>query len=240
VKNNDGDSGGPGDDDYEVGYGKPPKATRFRKGTSGNPKGRPRGSKKAQVLCRRDTFVRIVMEEVDRKVRVNDGNRVIEVTALQAVLRSLGISALKGSYRAQAKFIAIAKANEDEQNEGNLDAFKAAVEYKEWATQELETRKQAKKSIDDIIPHPEDIRIDPWAGTAVIVGPLTPEEKKKWAAMKSYIKRSGNILRDLEEQLRIEKDPNEKQGLIHDIEGVRERVDSYKRTMADRWLTQKE
>ena len=30
-------------DDYEVGYGKAPASTRFRKGKSGNPRGRPRG-----------------------------------------------------------------------------------------------------------------------------------------------------------------------------------------------------
>ena len=30
-------------DDYEVGYGNPPKHTRFPKGQSGNPKGRPKG-----------------------------------------------------------------------------------------------------------------------------------------------------------------------------------------------------
>jgi hypothetical protein len=29
-------------DSYEVGYGKPPKQTRFQKGTSGNPSGRPK------------------------------------------------------------------------------------------------------------------------------------------------------------------------------------------------------
>ncbi len=32
--------------DFDVGYGKPPATTRFRKGRSGNPKGRPRGRKK--------------------------------------------------------------------------------------------------------------------------------------------------------------------------------------------------
>lgn len=31
--------------DYEVGYQKPPKATQFAKGHSGNPNGRPKGSK---------------------------------------------------------------------------------------------------------------------------------------------------------------------------------------------------
>ena len=31
-------------DDYEVGYGKPPKHTQFTKSRSGNPKGRPKGS----------------------------------------------------------------------------------------------------------------------------------------------------------------------------------------------------
>lgn len=33
------------ENDYDVGYGKPPKHTRFRKGQSGNPKGRRKGSR---------------------------------------------------------------------------------------------------------------------------------------------------------------------------------------------------
>lgn len=34
-------------DDYEIGYGKPPKQTQFRKGQSGNPRGRPKRKKPA-------------------------------------------------------------------------------------------------------------------------------------------------------------------------------------------------
>jgi hypothetical protein len=44
--------------DYAVGYGRPPAETRFQKGQSGNPDGRPRGTKKlvtllAEVLSQR-------------------------------------------------------------------------------------------------------------------------------------------------------------------------------------------
>ena len=38
------------DDDYAVGYKKPPLHTRFKKGQSGNPRGRPRGSKNFSTL----------------------------------------------------------------------------------------------------------------------------------------------------------------------------------------------
>ncbi len=40
-----GDHTGSGDHDYEVGYGKPPRHSRWKAGQSGNPKGRKSGSR---------------------------------------------------------------------------------------------------------------------------------------------------------------------------------------------------
>jgi len=48
---------------YEVGYKKPPENTRFRRGQSGNPRGRPRGSKSWKTL---------VEEELNKKICVID------------------------------------------------------------------------------------------------------------------------------------------------------------------------
>jgi len=40
--------------DYEMGYGKPPKSSRFAKGKSGNPSGRPKKPSDADAEWRRE------------------------------------------------------------------------------------------------------------------------------------------------------------------------------------------
>ena len=49
-----------GGDDYEVGYGRPPAHTQFKKGQSGNPRGRP----KRQEEEMSDIMHRVAMERI--------------------------------------------------------------------------------------------------------------------------------------------------------------------------------
>ncbi|HET9530513.1 MAG TPA: DUF5681 domain-containing protein [Blastocatellia bacterium] len=49
---------------YDVGYGKPPVHTRFKKGQSGNPKGFPRGGEKLAYALRR--LLAMPLDDFDR------------------------------------------------------------------------------------------------------------------------------------------------------------------------------
>ena len=94
-------------DNYEVGYGKPPSRNRFRKGVSGNPSGRPRGMTAGRASM-------LALNEVYRMVRVREGDKVLTMPALQAVLRSQFALAVKGNGPAQRAVIAVAQAIEQE------------------------------------------------------------------------------------------------------------------------------
>jgi hypothetical protein len=50
------------DNSYEIGFGKPPRHTQFHKGQSGNPKGRPKGSKNIDVLIRKALEEKVIVK----------------------------------------------------------------------------------------------------------------------------------------------------------------------------------
>jgi Family of unknown function (DUF5681) len=83
--------------DYEVGFGRPPKDTQFRKGHSGNPKGRPRGSRNASTL---------LDEALKERVIVSENGRRRSVTKLEAILKQLVNRAAQGDHRATQLLLA--------------------------------------------------------------------------------------------------------------------------------------
>lgn len=73
-----------------LGYGKPPHFSRFKKGQSGNPKGRPKGSRTKDM-----PFEAVL----GRKVTIRDQGEEREVTAAEAFLLHLAKQGLVGGPR---------------------------------------------------------------------------------------------------------------------------------------------
>jgi Family of unknown function (DUF5681) len=75
---------------YNIGYGKPPANTRFKKGVSGNPGGRPRGMTPGRAL-------KLALQEIYRPVKIREGDRVTSLSGFQVVMRQLMTQAAKGN-----------------------------------------------------------------------------------------------------------------------------------------------
>lgn len=80
----------------DVGYGKPPKKSQFKKGQSGNPKGRPKGVKSLRTVLR---------QELSTKVSLKEQGKTKRVTKLQALAKRLVTDALNGNQKAQSEVL---------------------------------------------------------------------------------------------------------------------------------------
>ena len=77
--------------DDDVGYRKPPRHSRFKKGQSGNPKGRSKGTKNLKDDLN---------EELQESVLVREGERATKISKQRAIVKTLIAKTLKGDARA--------------------------------------------------------------------------------------------------------------------------------------------
>lgn len=80
-----------GERPYEVGRGKPPKHAQFVRGKSGNPKGRPKGSR---------NFATVIQAELKRRVPVTEDGKRKKITKREAVAKQLVNKAAAGDPKA--------------------------------------------------------------------------------------------------------------------------------------------
>ncbi|MFG1299825.1 DUF5681 domain-containing protein [Xanthobacter sp. V3C-3] len=88
------------DEAYKVGYGNPPRDTRFKPGQSGNPKGRQKGSK---------SFKATVGAILNEKIKVQTPQGTKRITKLEALVHTNLNNALKGDPKASDQVFRIAR-----------------------------------------------------------------------------------------------------------------------------------
>jgi hypothetical protein len=90
-----------------VGFCRPPEATRFKKGVSGNPRGRPKGSLNVATA-----FTKALRE----KVVINEHGKRKTVTKLEAAMKQVANKGASGDLRAVVQVVSLAQYAEAKQN----------------------------------------------------------------------------------------------------------------------------
>jgi hypothetical protein len=88
-----------------------PKDSRFRKGKSGNPRGRPKGAKGVRT---------IVNAALDETIRVAENGRPRDMRKRQAILLAKIAKAIKGDVRAASLVVRLMEAHDPEHAAGQM------------------------------------------------------------------------------------------------------------------------
>jgi hypothetical protein len=88
----------------KVGYCNPPKRTRFKKGQSGNPQGRPKGALNMATVLERTLRERVV---------INENGKRKTITKLEAAYKQLSNKAASGELKALQLVSALVRSAED-------------------------------------------------------------------------------------------------------------------------------
>ena len=169
---------GQGSGDYTVGYGRPPAEHQFKPGQSGNRNGRPRKDKGQQEVgshwgVSRHAAGRVLYEEVT----VTQNGKTVKMPLIEAVHRRRAADALKGGNRLlQREVIAEANAHEQQLLEAEISHYCELRDKKAEGEQLLALARSKGLPEPELLPHPDDIKLDHDQLTAWVEGPVTPEE----------------------------------------------------------------
>ncbi len=157
---------------FDGGYGNPPKGSWYRPGTSGNPGGRPKGSKNKPKKLTDKNFNEILRSELYKEVKVKDGKTV---STARAVTQKLADLALAGNIRAMQLVITSLRAVDAADAARQEAEYNYAVGYKaHWENREPGGLNQ--------VPSPDHIVLDHMNKKAMFTGPRNEEEIKKLLA----------------------------------------------------------
>lgn len=167
--------------DYETGYGKPPKSGQFQKGQTGNPKGRPKKKHKSQELKLHPAVFptrEIIRREALKTLTINEGGKSTTVASTEAVLKAMKVTAIKGSILAQRSYIDYAMAEDERYRTERKELFEFWSEYIERTRAKIALATERRLPDPDPVPHPDDIRLNYSNFDVIFTGPMDEEDRR--------------------------------------------------------------
>jgi len=151
-----------------IGKGRPPSSTQFKRGQSGNPKGRPVGAKNISTALH---------EEMNARIPVTENGRRKKMTKREALAKGLVNKAVGGDPKATAAVLAEERLSQGRRAEPRDDALQTSSDHKTIANliERLRSTLAEQRSMETTAPDPS-VKADNTAQTAMDEqGPVPPE-----------------------------------------------------------------
>ena len=169
------------EDDY-VGYGHPPKATRFQKGVSGNPRGRPRKAKPSSEAEIQSLTNAAILKVGHQSIAAKVDGKAVKMSLIEAIVQKQATTAIAGNPIAQRDFTAAHRKAEEElaarsavEERERRQQFERIVEWRLLLVRKWATASRRNEEPADPWPHPDDVLVDRANLTLTIRGPISED-----------------------------------------------------------------
>lgn len=99
----------------KVGYKNPPKNTQFKKGQSGNPKGRPKKSLKQGIA--QEDLIKMILDDAKEPVTITANGKTQEMSSLAAMIKAMKLQAIAGKKGAAKEYLRLVQEAQEKHQE---------------------------------------------------------------------------------------------------------------------------
>jgi hypothetical protein len=160
---------------FGAGYGRPPEHSQFKKGQSGNPKGRPK-TMPSELISGGHRTLNIILDIADRDVSVRENGEAKSMKMLEVAVNALFVRSGKGDPRALATLLALTQKAEIARAQHVQKRNEAWQAYKDHESAKIARARATGERLPTSLPHPDDIVIDLVTGPSFL-GPVTDQEQ---------------------------------------------------------------
>jgi hypothetical protein len=190
-------------------------SSRFQKGQSGNPNGRPKkrlpslmpqseAPLAASPAAKSNELDTLLLKDARRTVTLRENGEPLDITVAEGIIRSLSLLALKGNLKAQLAHTTLLQQAEAREKQSKQCPIDISVRYRLIYFAGQQMLKENKITLPIFFPHPDDIPLTNNNTDFHINGPFTQQDAIEWekaattlTAHKEHHERVSNEIRRL-------------------------------------------